>query len=68
MRRLTLALVVLLLLATPALGDDVTKKHQVDAKITSLQARLAAHKRQEEAFARSGRLHVAHPCAGVEGR
>jgi len=50
MRRLTLALVVLLLLATPALGDDVTKKHQVDAKITSLQGRLAAHKRQEESL------------------
>ena len=50
MRRLTLALVVLLVLATPALGDDVTKKHQVDAKISSLQARLAAHKRQEQAL------------------
>ena len=50
MRRLTLAVVVLLVLATPALGDDVTKKHQVDAKISSLQSRLAAHKRQEQAL------------------
>jgi murein DD-endopeptidase MepM/ murein hydrolase activator NlpD len=50
MRRLTLALVVLLLVATPALGDDVTKKHQVEAKLSSLQTRLAEHKRQERAL------------------
>jgi murein DD-endopeptidase MepM/ murein hydrolase activator NlpD len=50
MRRVTLALVGLLVLATPALGDDVTKKHQVDAKITSLQGRLAEHRRQERAL------------------
>jgi murein DD-endopeptidase MepM/ murein hydrolase activator NlpD len=47
MRRLTLALVVLLVAATPALGDDVTKKHAVDAKVSTLQGRLAAHRRQE---------------------
>jgi murein DD-endopeptidase MepM/ murein hydrolase activator NlpD len=50
MRRLTLALVVLLLAAAPALGDDVTKKHHVDAKISSLRDRLAAHQRQERAL------------------
>ena len=50
MRRLTLALFVLLLVATPALGDDVTKKHQVDAKLSAVQARLAEHKRQEHAL------------------
>src|SRR6478735_2006490 len=35
MRRIPLAVVVLLLAATPAWGDDVTKKHQLDAQITS---------------------------------
>jgi murein DD-endopeptidase MepM/ murein hydrolase activator NlpD len=50
MRRWTLALVGLLVLAAPALGDDVTKKHQVDAKISSLQGRLAEHRRQETAL------------------
>jgi murein DD-endopeptidase MepM/ murein hydrolase activator NlpD len=50
MRRATLALVGLLVLATPALGDDVTKKHQVDARISSLQGRLAEHRRQEQAL------------------
>jgi murein DD-endopeptidase MepM/ murein hydrolase activator NlpD len=50
MRRLTLALVVLLIAATPALGDDVTKKHQIDTKVSSLQDRLAAHKQREQAL------------------
>jgi len=50
MRRLTLALVVLLLAATPALGDDVTKKHQIDARITSLQGQLSSHKQKEQAL------------------
>jgi murein DD-endopeptidase MepM/ murein hydrolase activator NlpD len=50
MRRIPLALVVLLLAATPAWGDDVTKKHQLDAQITSLQGKLSAHKQQEEAL------------------
>jgi murein DD-endopeptidase MepM/ murein hydrolase activator NlpD len=47
MRRLALALLVLLLVATPALGDDVTKKHQVDTQISSLQGKLAAQKARE---------------------
>ena len=50
MRRIPLALVVLLLAATPAWGDDVTKKHQLDAQITSLQGKLSAHKQQEQAL------------------
>jgi len=50
MRRLTLALVVLLFAASPALGDDVTKKHQIDTKVSSLQDRLAAHRQQEQAL------------------
>ena len=48
MRRLTLALVVLLVVVTPAFGDDVTKKHQVDNKISGLQDRLAAQKQHEQ--------------------
>ena len=50
MRRLTLALVVLLLAATPAFGDDVTKKHQVDNTISNLQDRLAAQKQREQSL------------------
>jgi murein DD-endopeptidase MepM/ murein hydrolase activator NlpD len=50
MRRLLLALVVLLAVATPAFGDDVTKKHQVDDKISSLQGRLAAQKQHEQSL------------------
>jgi murein DD-endopeptidase MepM/ murein hydrolase activator NlpD len=47
MRSGALVLLVLLAAATPALGDDATKKHAVDAKISSLQARTAAHHRRE---------------------
>jgi murein DD-endopeptidase MepM/ murein hydrolase activator NlpD len=50
MRRLALALLVLLVVATPAFGDDVTKKHQVDSKISSLQDRLAAQKQKERSL------------------
>jgi murein DD-endopeptidase MepM/ murein hydrolase activator NlpD len=50
MRRPALALLVLLLAATPALGDDVTKKHQVEAKLSTLQSRLAEHQRQAHAL------------------
>lgn len=45
-----LALVVLLLAATPALGDDAGKKHQVDAQLSAVQQKLATHKRQEQAL------------------
>src|SRR5262245_6448418 len=50
MRRLALAFIVLLVLATPAFGDDAGKKHQLDAKISSLQGRLAASQQQEHAL------------------
>jgi murein DD-endopeptidase MepM/ murein hydrolase activator NlpD len=50
MRRLTLALVALLLAATPALADDVGKKHQVDAQLSAVQKKLASHKQQERAL------------------
>jgi murein DD-endopeptidase MepM/ murein hydrolase activator NlpD len=50
MRRLTLALLVLLVVATPAFGDDVTKKHQVDGKISNLQGRLADQKAHEQSL------------------
>jgi murein DD-endopeptidase MepM/ murein hydrolase activator NlpD len=50
MRRLALALLILLVVATPAFGDDVTKKHQVDSKISSLQDWLAAQKQKERSL------------------
>jgi murein DD-endopeptidase MepM/ murein hydrolase activator NlpD len=50
MRRPTLALIALLVVATPAFADDVTKKHEVDSKIASLQGRLAAQKKREQAL------------------
>src|SRR5437773_11932704 len=46
-RRLVLALVLLLAVATPALGDDGGKKREIDAKIASLHDRLAAQKDRE---------------------
>ena len=48
MRQAVVALVVLLGVATPALGDDIQKKHDVDAKISSLQGEQAANQRREE--------------------
>jgi murein DD-endopeptidase MepM/ murein hydrolase activator NlpD len=48
MRQAAVALVVLFLVATPALGDDLTKKHTVDAKISSLEAQQAAHRKREQ--------------------
>ncbi len=50
MRRLTLAIIVLLVIVTPAFGDDITKKHQVDTKISSLQDRLATQKQHEQSL------------------
>jgi murein DD-endopeptidase MepM/ murein hydrolase activator NlpD len=48
MRRLALAFLVVLVVATPAFGDDATKKQQIDSKISSLQGKLAAQKRDEQ--------------------
>ena len=47
MRSGALVVLVLLVAATPALGDDATKKHAVEAKISALQARTASHRRRE---------------------
>ena len=47
MRRVAAAFVLLLAFATPALGDDAAKKHQVDTQISSLQARVASHRQRE---------------------
>jgi murein DD-endopeptidase MepM/ murein hydrolase activator NlpD len=49
-RRIALVFVLLLVVATPAFGDDVGKKHAIDTKITSLQGHLASQKQQEEAL------------------
>src|SRR5947209_4989675 len=50
MRRLAFALLVVLVVATPAFGDDATKKHQIDSQISSLQGKLAAQKQREQAL------------------
>lgn len=44
------AVVVLLVLAAPAFGDDVLRKHQVDSRISTLQGTLAAHRSAEQAL------------------
>ena len=46
-RRTVVAFLLLFALAAPALGDDVAKKHQVDAKISHLQGSLAATRKSE---------------------
>ena len=48
MRRLTLAFLVGLVVATPAFGDDSTKKQQIDSQISSLEGKLAASKQREQ--------------------
>jgi murein DD-endopeptidase MepM/ murein hydrolase activator NlpD len=48
MRRFALALVALLVVATPAFGDDVTKKHEVDTQISSLRSKLEAKRHTEQ--------------------
>ncbi len=50
MRRLALAVLAVLVLATPAFGDDVTKKHEIDSRLSSLQDKLAEQKRSEESL------------------
>src|SRR3954453_7712301 len=50
MRRLALAFVLLLAVASPALGDDSSKKHQVDSRIASLQDKLASQRQREHAL------------------
>jgi len=50
MRRVPLAVLALLVLATPALGDDVAKKRHVDQKIAALNDSLARQKAREQAL------------------
>jgi murein DD-endopeptidase MepM/ murein hydrolase activator NlpD len=50
MRRFGVALALLLVAATPALGDDTTKKHQIDSRISTLQGRISSHQKQEQAL------------------
>jgi murein DD-endopeptidase MepM/ murein hydrolase activator NlpD len=50
MRRLAVAVLLLLVVATPAFGDDATKKHRIDDRISTLRGRVAAHRRQEAAL------------------
>ncbi|HZT17597.1 MAG TPA: peptidoglycan DD-metalloendopeptidase family protein [Gaiellaceae bacterium] len=50
MRRLALAVLVLLAVATPALGDDVAKKQHVDQRIAALNGDLARQRQREQAL------------------
>jgi murein DD-endopeptidase MepM/ murein hydrolase activator NlpD len=50
MRRLPLVLFAALALATPALGDDVTDKRSIDAKIDALHGHLARQEEREAAL------------------
>jgi murein DD-endopeptidase MepM/ murein hydrolase activator NlpD len=49
-RRLFVALLFLLTIATPALGDDIAKKQAVDAHIENLQGSLDATRKSEAAI------------------
>src|ERR1700719_2098351 len=46
-RRITVCVLAFCALATPALGDDIAKKHQIDANIASLQGKLSATRASE---------------------
>jgi murein DD-endopeptidase MepM/ murein hydrolase activator NlpD len=50
MRRLALAFIAVLVVATPALADDVTRKHHVDQRLATLSDRLGRQKEQEQAL------------------
>lgn len=50
MRRVALALLLLLAVATPALGDDSGRKHQLDSQIATLQNQLSGQRKQEQAL------------------
>jgi hypothetical protein len=49
MRRVALALLLLLAAATPALGDDAGRKHQIDSQIATLQNQLTGQRKHEQA-------------------
>jgi murein DD-endopeptidase MepM/ murein hydrolase activator NlpD len=50
MRRVALALLLLLGVATPALGDDAGRKHQIDSQIATLQNQLTGQRQHEQAL------------------
>ena len=50
MRRVALALLLLLAAAAPALGDDAGRKHQLDSQIATLQNTLTSQRQQEQAL------------------
>jgi murein DD-endopeptidase MepM/ murein hydrolase activator NlpD len=50
MRRVALALLLLFAVATPALGDDSGRKHQIDSQIATLQNKLTGQRTQEQAL------------------
>jgi len=52
MRRVTVVLLLLLVAATPALGDNTEKKHRIDARISSLRNRVHSHQKQEAELGR----------------
>jgi murein DD-endopeptidase MepM/ murein hydrolase activator NlpD len=47
MRRIAVCLLTFFALATPAFGDDIAKKHQLDSKIASLQGKLSSTRQSE---------------------
>jgi murein DD-endopeptidase MepM/ murein hydrolase activator NlpD len=47
MKRIAVCLLTFCALATPALGDDIAKKHLVDSKIASLQGQLSSTRQSE---------------------
>jgi murein DD-endopeptidase MepM/ murein hydrolase activator NlpD len=50
MRRVALALLLLLAAAAPALGDDSGRKHQIDSQIAGLQNKLTGQRAHEQAL------------------
>jgi murein DD-endopeptidase MepM/ murein hydrolase activator NlpD len=67
MRRIALALLVLLFVATPAFASDITKKHRVDQQISSLNGRIA-HQRQQEQSLRTSVAGYTAKIRELEGR
>jgi len=50
MRRVALALLLLLAVATPAFGDNAGRKHQLDSQIATLQNTLTGQRQKERAL------------------
>jgi murein DD-endopeptidase MepM/ murein hydrolase activator NlpD len=47
MRRIAVCLLTFCALTTPAFGDDITRKHQIDSTIASLQDKLSSTRQSE---------------------